>query len=159
MLAATVPMVFLPMFSARVALAMSTRNFFSLGLVVVAIGGAVIAFGADAQSVLISLVGMAIAGSGTAIVNPQMVAKLVGLVPREQAGAVSAITVILRQGGFALGIAMLGGVLRALTSGEPVPAALQDFNAYAILFALAGISALIGAVLVFTLIDARTEAG
>lgn len=156
LLAATLPMFVLPMFSARIALALSTGVFFSSGLVVVAAGGFAIAVGAQVQSLTLSLLGMAVAGAGCAVLNPQMVAKLVGLVPREQAGAVSAISVILRQGGFALGIALLAGVLRALDTSELLVA--PGANPYTIVFAVAGISALVSALAVFVL-TAKAEPG
>jgi hypothetical protein len=84
-----------------------------------------------------------------------MVTKLVGLVPREQAGAVSAITVILRQSGFALGIALLASVLRTLDASKPFP----GINAYTVVFSVAAISALLSAIVVFTLTTPRWKAG
>lgn len=155
MLAATVPMFVLPMFSARIARGIETGVFFSVGLIVVAVGGFVIATGAQLQSLPVSLCGMAVAGAGTATLNPQMMAKIVGSVQREQAGAASAISVILRQGGFALGIALLGGVLRALSAKGPV--ALSNVSSYAVLFSVAGIAAVVSAVIVFSLITSKPK--
>jgi MFS family permease len=156
LLAATLPMFILPMFSARIALAVTTGVFFSTGLIVVGVGGFAIAAGAQLQSLPLSLAGMAVAGAGCAVLNPQMVAKMVGLVPREQAGAVSAISVILRQGGFALGIALLAGVLRAL-GGSPLSIA-PSANPYTIVFVVAAVSALVSAVAVFVLTASRANA-
>ncbi|MDB4972430.1 MAG: Major Facilitator Superfamily protein [Myxococcaceae bacterium] len=147
MLAPTLPMVFLPIFSARLAAKTSTRAFFTWGLVAVAVGVGVVALGAQTQSLPASLLGMAIAGSGTALLNPLMTSTLVGMVPREQAGAASAITVILRQGGFALGIALLAGALRTFVAIAP-GGGLQP---YALLFALAAAVAAVSAVFVFSL--------
>jgi len=153
LLAATLPMVILPIFSARISLALSTGVFFSAGLVVVGAGGFVIAAGAQLHSLPVALAGMVIAGAGCAVLNPQMVAKLVGIVPREQAGAASAISVILRQGGFALGIALFAGLLRTLdTSTFPV---FRDLSSYTILFSVAGGAAVLSAVAVFVLTTPR----
>lgn len=148
MLAATMPMVALPMFSARIALALEARVFFGVGLLVVSIGGFVLAAAAQMQHLAIGLIGMAIAGCANGVLNPQLTARIVGSVRREQAGAASAISVILRQGGFAIGIAIYGAVLR--TSLEQPNS--TGINVFTTIFAIAALAAVVGAAAVFVLI-------
>jgi MFS family permease len=150
MLAATMPMVVFPIFSARIILAMETSVFFGAGLLIVSIGGFVMSGAAQLQNLVMALIGMAIAGCGTAVLNAQLTAKIVGSVRREQAGAASAISVILRQGGFAIGIALFGAVLRA--SLESASSNLSGISAYTTIFAVAGIAAAVSSVGVFALI-------
>ena len=164
MLAATLPMVVLPIFSARIALATETSVFFGAGLLIVSIGGFVMSGAAQLQNLIMALIGMLIAGCGTGMLNPQLTARIVGSVRREQAGAASAISVILRQGGFAIGIALFGAVLR--TSLESTSSNLSGINVYTTIFAVAGITAVMSSAGVFALIawqpprlsrSARTE--
>jgi len=155
MLAATLPMVMLPMFGARIALALRPGIFFSTGLLVVAAGCGVIAIGAELGNLAVSLVGMTVAGAGTAVLHSQVSGAIVGLVAREQAGAASAVTVMLRQGGFALGIALLAGVLRMMGGGEP--GLVLGANPYTILFCVAGACAVVSALVVFLLIAPKIE--
>ena len=155
MLAATLPMVMLPMFGARIALALRPGIFFSTGLLVVAAGCGVIAIGAELGNLAVSLVGMTVAGAGTAVLHSQVSGAIVGLVAREQAGAASAVTVMLRQGGFALGIALLAGVLRMMGGGEP--GLVLGANPYTVLFCVAGACAVVSALVVFLLIAPKVE--
>ena len=111
MLAITTPMIVLPLLGARIALKVGERRFFVSGLLVLAAGCGLIAAGASAASLLLAVIGMALAGCGTATVNAQVSGAIVAMVPRERAGTASAIATTLRQGGFALGIALLGAVL------------------------------------------------
>ncbi|MGJ4958442.1 MFS transporter [Bradyrhizobium sp. HKCCYLRH2015] len=155
MLAATMPMVALPMFSARIALAMEARVFFGAGLLIVSIGAFVMAAAAQMQHLVMGLIGMAIAGCANGALNPQLTARIVGSVRREQAGAASAISVILRQGGFAIGIAMFGAVMR--TSLEQPSLILTGINVFATIFAIAAIAAVVGSAAVFTLIGLHSS--
>jgi hypothetical protein len=45
------------------------------------------------------------------LAHPQLSGAAVSLVPPDLAGLASAVTVVMRQGGFAVGIAVLGAVL------------------------------------------------
>lgn len=150
MMAATIPMVVLPSFSGRIASALKVGTFFSGGLIVVAIGIFVLAAGAHALSMPISLFGMFVAGIGTAILNPQMMANIIGAAPKEQAGAASAIAILLRQGGFALGIAVLGGLFRM----AEIPGSNSSLagDAYTSIFLAAGLVTVFSAVAVYVLI-------
>jgi hypothetical protein len=55
--------------------------------------------------------GIAAIGVGVALAHPQLSGAAVSLVPPDLAGLASAVTVVMRQAGFAVGIAVLGAVL------------------------------------------------
>lgn len=149
MLAATIPMVVLPSLSGAVARTMKASTFFSCGLIVVAIGIFIITAGAYSLNLPISLIGMLIAGMGTAILNPQMMANIIGAAPKEQAGAASAIAILLRQGGFGLGIAVLGAFFRVTEAARAKsPQALDE---YTTIFFVAGLVTILSAVGVYAL--------
>lgn len=150
MLAATIPMVVLPLFSGKVAGVMSVEKFFAGGLIVVAVGIFVLAAGAYFLNMPITLFGMFVAGIGTAILNPQMMAKIIGAAPKDQAGAASAIAILLRQGGFALGIALLGGIFR-VTEASGSNSSLSG-DVYTNIFLAAGAITVLSAVAVYILI-------
>jgi EmrB/QacA subfamily drug resistance transporter len=141
MLAVTLPMAILPLVGARMSLALKPGPFFASGLAVVAGGCLMVAVSAENASLALSLLGMAIAGAGAAVVHSQVSGAIVALVPREQAGAASAITIMLRQGGFALGIALL-----AVTLTAERPSLVSGVQPYAFLFIVAGLAAIVGAV-------------
>lgn len=141
MLAVTLPMAILPLIGARMSLAFKPGPFFASGLAVVAVGCLMVAVGSENASLALSLLGMAIAGAGAAVVHSQVSGAIVALVPREQAGAASAITIMLRQGGFALGIALLAVTLTAEQSSM-----IGGGQPYTILFIVAGLAAVVGAI-------------
>lgn len=149
MLAATLPMAILPMFSARAYLLSTPANFFAVGLIAVAFGCVILALGAEQHNMLLSLLGMVTAGSATAMTHTQVSGAIVSLVPREQAGAASAVVVILRQGGFAIGIAVLAAVLSAANGAAN--AKVFGLTAFTVAFLCAAISVLTGAIVVLLL--------
>ncbi len=150
MLAATLPMLLLPFAGPRLAARLSPRGFFSLGLAVVAVGAAVLATAAGMGSLLLALLGMVLSGAGTSVVNSQVSGAIVSMAPRDRAGTVSAIATVLRQGGFAAGIAVLGALLQAQqASAAPGGGASQPFVA---LFSLAAVCSLAAALLVQALV-------
>lgn len=57
---------------------------------------------------------MMLIGTGAALSHPQLSGAVIALAPPEIGGMASALTVIARQAGFALGVAMLG----ALTASD-----------------------------------------
>ncbi len=67
-----------------------------------------------------AFVGMALIGMGAALSHPQLSGAVIALAPPEVSGMASALTVVARQAGFALGVATLG----ALT---PVPLHVSAF--------------------------------
>jgi len=78
----------------------------------------------------LGLSGMAIVAIGAALVQAQLSGAVVALAPPARAGMASALTIVMRQGGFAVGIAGLGATL---SSG------------YAVLFLAAMAAAVVGA--------------
>lgn len=154
MLAPTLPMLLLPFMGARFAARLSSRTFFSLGLSVVALGDTALAMAAGTASLALALAGMVLSGAGTAVVNAQVSGAIVAMAPRERAGTVSAIATILRQGGFATGIALLGALLnarqRTAQTGSP--------QSYELLFMVAGACSFIAALLVMALVRAPAGA-
>jgi MFS family permease len=150
MLAATLPMLLLPFAGARIAARLQSRGFFSLGLGVVSAGVAVTAGAAATGSLPLALVGMTMSGAGTAVLNAQVSGAIVSMAPRDRAGTVSAIATILRQGGFAAGIAVLGALLTAQqASPSSFPGASQPF---VLPFVVASACSLVAALLVLALV-------
>lgn len=149
MLAATMPMLLLPFFGARIAARLPLRSFFSLGLGVVSFGAAMIAGAAVNSSLPLAIVGMTLSGAGTALLNAQVSGAIVSMAPRDRAGTVSAIATVLRQGGFAAGIAMLGAVLNVQQASAGVSNVSQPFT---LLFGVAAACGLVASLLVFALV-------
>jgi MFS family permease len=139
MLAATLPMLFVPLVGSRLVERLGWRMFFATALAVLGCGH-VILVGAlalqDAQPpVWLSIVGMAAIGVGAALAHPQLTAAVVTLVPPTQAGIAAAMTVVMRQGSFAIGIALLGAML----------ATPERIDGYIVPLAIAGLACLCGA--------------
>lgn len=131
LLAATLPMVFLPPLAGRLATHWGWRALFTTGLVLIALGDIALALGPSGAA----FAGMAVIATGAALVQSQLSGAVVTLAPPAQAGMASALTIVMRQGGFAVGIALLGGALGAQ----------RDAAAFALLFALAAATATVGA--------------
>ncbi len=108
LLAATVPMVFLPPLAGRVATRWGWRTLFTCGLLTIAAGDLVLAL---RPTWTMALLGLAVIGTGAALVQSQLSGAVVTLAPPAQAGMASALTIVMRQGGFAVGIALLGAIL------------------------------------------------
>ncbi len=82
-----------------------------------------------------ALLGMGVIATGAALVQSQLSGAVVTLAPPGQAGVASALTIVMRQGGFAIGIAALGAALGAE----------RDIGGYTSLFSWAGLAAAAGA--------------
>ncbi|TAJ84472.1 MAG: MFS transporter [Reyranella sp.] len=141
-LAATLPMVFLPPLAGRLATRWGWRALFTCGLVVIAAGDLALAL---KPTWAMALLGMIVIATGTALVQSQLSGAVVTLAPPAQAGMASALTIVMRQGGFALGIAALGATL----GQEP------SMTGYATMFGVAASSAFFGAGSAFLLLSPR----
>lgn len=134
MLAATLPMVVLPPYAGALAPRWGWRRLFATGLAIIAFGDAVLAATLLNELAIdplwLALSGMAVIAIGAALVQAQLSGAVVALAPPAQAGMASALTIVMRQGGFAVGIAGLGATL---SSG------------YAVLFLAAMATAVVGA--------------
>jgi MFS family permease len=156
MLAATLPMFLLPIAGAPLLLWMGQRTFFAGGLFWVGIGCAVLVQAARTSGLPAALLGMLLCGSGTSVLNSQISAVIMSHAPKERAGTVSAISVILRQGGFASGIAVLGAALAGANAAAPsgsAPAA-----PFVPLFVIAGATSLVMGVVLAALLRGRPAA-
>lgn len=137
-LAATLPMVFLPPLAGRLATRWGWRALFTTGLAVIAAGDMVLALGSREAAIL----GMVAIATGAALVQSQLSGAVVTLAPPAQAGMASALTIVMRQGGFAVGIALLGGMLGAERTA----------SAFVPMFLTAASAALVGATAAGTLL-------
>ena len=115
LLTATVPMLFLPPSGGRLVGRLGWRLHFALALAILAAGNATIAIAlisdASAPPLIPTFCGIVAIGVGVALAHPQLSGAAVSLVPPDLAGLASAVTVVMRQAGFAVGIAVLGAVL------------------------------------------------
>lgn len=146
MLAATLPMIFLPPLAGRLATQWGWRALFTIGLALIAVGDVVLALGpAGTMAFAATLLGMVVIATGAALVQSQLSGAVVTLAPPAQAGMASALTIVMRQGGFAIGIAALGAAL-----GTDVAA-----SGFPLVFGLAAIAAAIGAGAAILLLPGR----
>lgn len=149
LLAATLPMLLVPLIGGRLATHWGWRRLFVIAFGLVALGDVslVIAALSDSPAMLLAatVAGMATIGLGAALANPQLSGVVLALAPSTQAGMASAMTFVVRQAGFALSIAalglMLGAVDAAATFVKP--------------FALAALAAFLGVVAAYVLLPAK----
>jgi len=136
LLAATLPMLVLPPVGGRMVGRLGWRHACGGALALIALGNAVLAGTAfaGAQAVAGALAGMVAIGAGAALAHSQLTGAVVALAPPGATGMASALTMVARQAGFALGVAILG-VLAPTTPGGP---------GYAAVFAFAAVAGLIG---------------
>ena len=115
LLAATLPMLFLPPWGGRLVGRLGWRLHFAVALAILAAGNAAMAlallWGGSAPPLVPTFCGIAAIGVGVALAHPQLSGAAVSLAPPDLAGIASAVTVVMRQGGFVVGIAVLGAVL------------------------------------------------
>lgn len=152
LLAATLPMLLVPLVGGRLATRWGWRRLFITAFGLVAIGDVslVIAALSDGPGLRLAaaIAGMAIIGVGAALANPQLSGVALALAPPTQAGMASAVTFVVRQVGFALSIAVLG-----LTLGT-----VDASATFAQPFALAAFVALLGVVAASVLLPAKSDA-
>ncbi|MCV6574676.1 MAG: MFS transporter [Cohaesibacter sp.] len=148
LLAFTLPMFLVPYLVTDVAKRWSEAKFFSSGLLIVALGCLAIAIGSHHISYGFTIAGMVLAGSGAAAMQTQVSGALIASVSQDQAGAVTALMTILRQGGFALGTALLSLTL-VLDIGQ-----LKNFT---ILFLTCALVAALGGALTFLLLQPKMK--
>jgi len=142
-------MLFLPPLGGWLVGRVGWRLHFALALAIVAAGNAAIAIalmsGGAAPPMIPIFCGMVAIGFGVALAHPQLSGAVVALVPPDQAGMASAVTVVMRQAGFAVGIAVLGAVLRA--EGSAI--------SYVWLFSVAAIASVAGLAAALVLLPAQ----
>ncbi|RVU16647.1 MFS transporter [Methylobacterium oryzihabitans] len=115
LLAATVPMLVIPPFGGTLAVRLGLRGLFATALTLLALGAGALVLAALVQTGALALAwafaGMALLGIGAALSHPQLSGAVLALAPPEAGGMASAVTVIARQAGFALGVAGLGALM------------------------------------------------
>lgn len=120
LLAATLPMLLVPLIGGRLAMHWGWRRLFTIAFGLVVIGDVCLVIAALSDDPEIRLAaavaGMAIIGVGAALAKPQLSGVVLALAPSTQAGMVSAVTFIVRQAGFAISIAALGLTLGAVNA-------------------------------------------
>jgi MFS family permease len=136
LLAATLPMLLVPLFGGRFVTQWGWRRFFVVAFGIIAAGDALLVLAAVSANPAMrfgaTLAGMLAIGIGAALANPQMSGVVLALAPPAQAGRASAVILIVRQAGFAFSIAALGATL----------ASTDMASAFALPFALAALAAL-----------------
>ncbi|WP_430513776.1 MFS transporter [Pannonibacter phragmitetus] len=89
----------------------SSREILATGLVLVGIGNAATAWGAQIGSWPAVMAGMLVLGSGGGLLNGETQKAIMSVVPRERAGMASGISTTSRFSGILLGFALLSGIL------------------------------------------------
>lgn len=114
LLPAVAPMLVLPVAAARLILRWGWRRHYAMGLALIGIGDLAVAslslIAVREMALAAAMSGMLAMGAGVALVQSQLSGALVMLAPADRAGMASAATIVFRQGGFAIGIALLGAV-------------------------------------------------
>jgi MFS family permease len=150
LLAATLPMLLVPLIGGRFVTQWGWRRFFVVAFGIIAAGDALLALAAVSSSpamrLAATITGMLTIGVGAALANPQMSSVVLALAPPTQTGMASAVTLIVRQAGFAISIAALGATLTTTDIA----------TAFAAPFALATLAALVAVVAALILLPARS---
>ena len=150
LLAATLPMLLVPLIGGRFVTRWGWRRFFVVAFGIIAAGDALLALAAVSSSPAMrfaaTITGMLTIGVGAALANPQMSSVVLALAPPTQTGMASAVTLIVRQAGFAISIAALGATLTTTDMA----------TAFAAPFALATLAALVAIVAGLILLPARS---
>jgi MFS family permease len=151
LLAATLPMLLIPLIGGRFVTQWGWRRFFVIAFAIVAAGDVLLVLAAVLASPAMRLAatsaGMLTIGIGAALANPQMSSVVLALAPPAQAGRASAVTMIVRQAGFAISIAALGATLTRTDMA----------SAFALPFGLAAFAASVAVVAALILLPARSS--
>jgi len=117
LLAATLPMLLVPLIGGRLATYWGWRRLFSIAFGLVTFGDVSLVIAAlwdnPRMRLTATVAGMVVAGVGAALANPQLSGVALAFAPSTQAGMASATVLIVRQAGFAISIAALGATLGA----------------------------------------------
>jgi MFS family permease len=151
LLAATLPMLLIPLIGGRFVTQWGWRRFFVIAFAIIAAGDVLLVLAAVLASPAMRLAatsaGMLTIGIGAALANPQMSSVVLALAPPAQAGRASAVTMIVRQAGFAISIAALGATLTRTDMA----------SAFALPFGLAAFAASVAVVAALILLPARSS--
>jgi len=89
------------------------------GLVLVAVGMALLTLAGPESSWTVTLPGLLVAGVGTGLFNPALTAVALGSAPVEQSGLAAGTNDTFRQAGIAIGVAALGALVPAGAAFDP----------------------------------------
>jgi MFS family permease len=149
LLAATLPMLVVPLIGGRLVTQWGWRRFFAVAFCVMALGDALLVMaalsGSPTTRLAVTVAGMVTIGIGAAMANPQISNVVFALAPPGQTAMASAVTMIARQAGFVISIAALGATL----------ATTNIAAAFAIPFALAAFAALLAIIAAVALLPAK----
>ena len=101
------------LFAGRALTGRPPRFVLAGGLLLIGIGGLLLAVVDAGRSWAVLLPGLTVLGVGIGICNPTVASAALNAVPRERSGMASGAVNTARQLGFAIGIAVLGGVFTA----------------------------------------------
>jgi predicted MFS family arabinose efflux permease len=150
LLAATLPFLLVPLIGGRLATRWGWRRLFTVAFGLMVIGDVCLVIAAlsrDLDTCLsMALAGMTTIGIGAALANPQLAGVALAFAPPAQAGMASAMTMIVRQAGFAISIAGLGVTLGTVSAAAE----------FARPFAFAALVALLGMAVALTLVPAKS---
>lgn len=150
LLAATLPMLLVPLIGGRLAAQRGWRLLFTIAFGIVTVGDVSLLIAALSEIPSIrfvaTVVGMATIGVGAALANPQLSSIALTLAPPTHAGMASAVMMIARQAGFAVSIAALGATLGTA----------HDVASFAKPFAFAALMALLGMIAALTLLPPKS---
>jgi len=150
LLAATLPMLLIPLIGGRFVTRWGWRRFFVVAFGIIVAGDGLLVFAAlaadPAKRLAVTMAGMLTIGVGAALANPQMSGVALALAPPAQAGMTSAMTLIVRQAGFSISIAALGASLGT-----------TDVAAFALPFSLAALATLLIMTAALVLLPAKSS--
>ncbi len=138
LLAASAPMLRLPTTGAALLGRLGPRRFLALGLAIGIAGNIALAFGAGMTAAV--LAGMLLAGCGVGLINAQLSGLLIAAAPPDRSGMAAGLGILMRQSGFAVGIAALGAAVEAGGYG-PMFLAAAAAGAAAVVVSLTLVSA------------------
>lgn len=150
LLAATLPMLLVPPIGGRLATQQGWKRLFAIAFGIIIVGDAALVIAALAAPpsirLVATIVGMLTIGIGAALANSQLSGVAIALAPPAQAAMASAVMMIVRQGGFAISIAVLGALLGTAA----------DVAAFAKPFTLAALAALLGMAVALVLLPSKS---
>lgn len=111
LLPATAPMMLAPLLGGRLLVRLGAGGSMAAGFALISSGAALLALTAAGDAPWLSVVGMIMGGVGCGLVNPQISSLAAAAAPPEKAGIASGMVTLMRQAGFALGIALLAALL------------------------------------------------
>ncbi|MCP4619367.1 MAG: MFS transporter [Bradyrhizobium sp.] len=115
LLVATLPMLLVPLAGGRFVTDWGWRRFFAVAFGIMIAGDGLLVLAALATDpvtrLAMTIAGMLAIGIGAALANPQISGVALALAPPAHAGMTSAMTLVVRQAGFSISVAVLGASL------------------------------------------------